>query len=338
MIKIDIAIPIFNEEDSIQDCLNSVLNFDNPEKYDIKIFVIDGGSNDKSLELVKYYTDNYDNITLIHNKKKIAASALNLAIDRGDGEYLMRLDAGNIFQKDYLTKCVETSIRNNADNVGGFLEIKAKTDSFSSSLTQILMSHPFAVGNSTFRTTSDLKECSVDTVPYGFFKKNIFKKIGNFNEKLERAQDYEFNSRILSSGGKIILNPQIKGIYYSMNLWSHLKKIFFVDAPYNAYMWKLNPNSFSIRHSITLFFVLGIFGGIILSPLNFHINIIFLSVISLYFLIALFSSISSVFKTSNVFLIFILPVCFFTYHFLHGLGILIGIIKILFRKSPLDNK
>ncbi len=337
MTSIDIAIPIYNEEDTIEDCLDSVLSFDNQDEHNIQIYIIDGGSSDKSLELIKKYTTKFDNISLIHNEKKIAASALNLAIEQGNGEYLMRLDAGNIFDKDYLNKCIKTSLNHNAENVGGFLEIKAKSNSFSSLVTQILMSHPFSVGNSTYRTSSDLKEISVDTVPYGFFKKSIFKKIGKFNEKLERAQDYEFNSRIIASGGKIILNPSIRATYFSMSLSKHLKKIFFLDAPYNAYMWKLNPQSFSLRHSITLFFMMGVIGGVILSPLDYFIRLIFLSVIGLYFFLALLVSISSSFKFKNIFLLCALPFCFFSYHFLHGLGILIGLTKMIFKKSPLDN-
>ena len=75
-----------------------------------------------------------------------------------------------------------------------------------------VLSSKFGVGNSKFRTNS--KSGYVDTVPFGTFKKEIFDKIGYFDERLERNQDSEFNNRIVRKEGKIYLFNDISIIYH----------------------------------------------------------------------------------------------------------------------------
>ena len=74
MIKIDVAIPIFNEADSIKQCLESVIKLIVPADTKLKIYVIDGGSSDNSREIVNNLIINNQNITLIHNAKKSCRS------------------------------------------------------------------------------------------------------------------------------------------------------------------------------------------------------------------------------------------------------------------------
>ena len=109
MIKIDVAIPIFNEADSIKQCLESVIKLIVPADTKLKIYVIDGGSSDNSREIVNNLIINNQNITLIHNAKKVAGAAMNMIINEGDGEYILRLDAGNIYDEEYLVNCYATS-------------------------------------------------------------------------------------------------------------------------------------------------------------------------------------------------------------------------------------
>ena len=68
-------------------------------------------------------------------------------------------------------------------------------------ITYALSSH-FGVGGSTFRTGSKEPKW-VDTVFGGCYKKEIFSKIGLFNENLIRGQDREFNYRLRNNGGKM---------------------------------------------------------------------------------------------------------------------------------------
>jgi len=69
-------------------------------------------------------------------------------------------------------------------------------------------STPFGVGDSRFHYSE--KEEFVDTVYMGTFRRDVFDRIGLFDESLVRNQDYELNYRLRAAGGCIFCTPAIK--------------------------------------------------------------------------------------------------------------------------------
>lgn len=335
MILIDVVIPILNEADNLEACLDSVESLEIPKNTEIKVNIVDGGSSDESIQIAKRYCDRNPIFQLVNNPKKTAAAAMNIIINEGSGEFILRLDAGNTYDKSYLILCHETSKNRNAANVGGIIETVAGSNNYGARLVQAMISHPFGVGNSVFRTGSS-SELKVDTVPFGFFKRSIFDEVGKYDENLIRAQDYELNQRIISAGHEIWLNPLIKAKYFTTTFWKFIYKNFTLEGPYNAYMWFKTPKSFSIRHSITLFFCLGILGGITLSNFSNQIFNIFVSVMLIYAFLAFYFSYKLAMKYKEFMHLLCLPFSFLIFHFFHGLGVLIGVLKILLGISPIQ--
>ena len=335
-ILVDIAIPVYNEEETIKQCLDSVLCFKKNENILVTIFIIDGGSNDQTLEIIKANFQHKKNIIVLHNPKRIQSSAMNIVIDEGAGEYLLRLDAHSFYPHDYLETCLSTALDTDADNVGGLVEIIPGDKTYSALLVQSLTTHWFGVGDSGFRIGAEAGPR--DTVPYGFFKKSIFNKIGKYDERLVRAQDYELNSRIIKHGGLIWLNPKISLTYQNQSsLYNFYLKQLNLEAPYNAYMWWIQKETFNFRHSITGFFSFGFLMGCILSPFFELILYPFMLVMTLYSFLALYASFQQAIRYKNALHIFSLPMSFFLFHFLHGIGVLRGCILLLLNKAPVQN-
>ena len=199
-IQIDVIIPVLNEQEYILSCLNSVCNFVLPKNVNLQIFVIDGCSKDETLRIALEFAADKDNIFILNNPGIIQATALNIGIKQSKADYILRLDAHSEYPSDYLANCLETALRTSACNVGGMAITKASSSSLSATLVQAISTSKFGVGDSGFRVGAE--EGVRDTVPYGFFKREIFNKYGLFNERLARAQDYEFNKRIQNEGGK----------------------------------------------------------------------------------------------------------------------------------------
>ena len=335
MPNLIIAIPILNEENFISDCLKSVLNFKIPKELDPEIWIIDGLSSDRTRSIVQEYIESYDNIKLIDNPGKTQSFAMNIAIQESNSQWIMRLDGHSIYPINYLYDLFQTSIKTGAGNVGGIWDIQISGTKLSNYLVHSLITHPFGIGNSSFR--SGLQSGEVDTVPYGFFNRKIFDRVGLFNESLVRAQDYEFNRRIIKCGYKVWLNKDVIIKYYPKgNIYQIIKKYFLLEAPYNAYMWYLAPYTFSIRHIITSFFVLGVFLGGILSFFSKIILIIYSFTLLIYFSLAFTSSIQLSIKHKNFFLILFMPFIFFIFHIMHGFGVLYGLIKLFLKLSPVQ--
>ena len=332
---VSVVVPCRNEEHFIADCITSALDFDLPEHVQIEVLVLDGLSEDQTVIKLRPIMKKDARIKLLTNPGKIQSTAINIAVMEAQGEWILRLDAHSTYPQNYLKLCYETMLRTGADNVGGLFITQPRGANYQAYLVQALTTHPFGVGNAGFRI--GMNEGKVDTVPYGFYRKSVFAEVGLMDERLVRAQDYEFNRRILTSGGSIWMNPQIHVTYYNQpNLFVFLKKQLILEAPYNAYMWYLAPYTFAFRHVITAVFVMGLIGGLTISNLSPLAEGIFLGIMGLYFFLGILSAFQQSLRYRKFLHLFTLPLSFFLYHFIHGVGVLYGLITLLLGRAPVQ--
>lgn len=95
---ISIIIPVYNCEQSISDCLDSLLC----QTYkDIEIIVVDDGSTDKSAAVVNNICLQYPNVFLLHKRNGGVSSARNFGIECANGEHLMFVDADDIILNNH---------------------------------------------------------------------------------------------------------------------------------------------------------------------------------------------------------------------------------------------
>ena len=333
---ISIIAPIRNEQDIIEEVLHSLKQQSLPQSIQLEIILIDGMSDDNTLNIInKFKENNLDiNIKVLKNESKYIPYALNIGLKESSGLYICRMDTHTIYPKDYTKNCYEVMMTTDADNVGGYIITKKFNNSLEANIVQSVVTHKFGVGNSGFRIGR--KDGLVDTVPYGFFKRKIFDKVGMFNEKLIRAQDYEMNRRIINQGGKLWFSNKIYCTNFNQKSFiAFLKKQFFFEAPYNIYMWYLAPYTLAIRHGITLFFSSGVIIGLFIKDIPI-LREIYFSVLLLYLVLALISSAQQSIRFRNPILFPILPLCFFLFHFIHGIGMIFGLTKLLLRIAPVQ--
>jgi len=307
---VSVIIPCRNEERFISKCLDSIIINDYPQER-LEVLVVDGMSEDKTREIVRKYSEKYSFLKLIENQKKIIPAAMNIGIRESKGEIIIKMDAHTCYEKDYISKCVKHLKESGADNVGGVLLTLPAKDTLIAKAIAISLSHPFGAGNSYFRTGSN-KPREVDTVAFGCYKKEVFEKIGFFDEKMAQTEDFELNSRLRKTGGKIMLFPDIKAFYYpsSDNLEDFFKHNF-TDGIWATYPLKYGLKV-SLRHLIPLILILTL-------PLS----------IWPYILISLFFSTKIAFKEKYFRLFFFMPLAFGVRHFGYGLGSIWGLIRTL---------
>jgi glycosyltransferase involved in cell wall biosynthesis len=323
-----------NEREHIEGCLESIIGFDRPAGYDIEILIVDGMSNDGTREILTRLSGRHSEIKVLDNPNRYTPCAFNVAIRNSRGDYVLIFSAHSQYSRNYLTESVETAERTGAVNAGGVFITQQNGSTYQASLVQALTTHRFGVGSS-FRT--DMTEGPADTVSYGCYRREIFDRVGLFDERLVRAQDYEMNCRIRRAGGLIWKNPRIQVFYFNQkSFWAFLKKQLWLEAPYNAYMWYLAPYAFAPRHAVTGGFALGVLGGLMLAPLTPWIGWPFLAIVSLYALLAMASAAQQAVRYRQPLHAILLPFCFFLYHFIHGLGILMGLTKLAARIAPVQ--
>jgi glycosyltransferase involved in cell wall biosynthesis len=333
--RVCVILPFKNEENHLRFCLSGLLDFRLPEGFEMVILAMDGGSEDGSVRIVEEASRRHPNILRMTNPRGYQGCAVNLGVRSVPAEFYLWLGAHTFFPPDYLEKCLETSTRTGAEVVGGGCETLPGADSYGARIVQAMTTHRFGVGNSGFRVGAP--EGPVDTVPYALFSQTAFARGGYLDERLVRAQDYEFNRRLAKMGMKIWMNPVIRCRYKNQaSFRKFMKKQILLEAPYNSYMWYLAPYAFTPRHAITGLFALGIIGGLVLSHFSPVICLGFQSVMLLYAGLALTSAAQQAWRYRCWVHLLFLPFCFFLFHFGHGIGILAGLVRLMTGTAPVQ--
>lgn len=108
MPKFSIIIPVYNVEKYIKKCVDSVFN---QTFKDYEVIVVNDGTPDKSMEMIKEY-----DVTIINQKNQGLSSARNNAVKKAKGDYIIFLDSDDYWRKDLL-KEINKSLKNNPDVV-----------------------------------------------------------------------------------------------------------------------------------------------------------------------------------------------------------------------------
>ena len=318
---VSVIVPCRNEEKFIEGCLSSLFDQDYPSDY-YEIVVVDGVSSDASLDKVKQYSSNRNNIRVISNAKMSAPSGSNLGIKEAKGEIIVRVDAHAKVEKDFISQSVKYLKQTDADCVGGPIETKGS--GYLGEAIALVLGSPFGTG-SRFRYSK--KDGYVDTVPFGAYKSEAFKKYGLLDEGLERAEDLELNHRIIKKGGRIFIASEIRSCYFCRSNIRDLLKQNFLNGVDVIRAARKDASAVSIRHLIPMFFILSLLGSLGLSVISVFSPVIFGFIAGLYLAFNIWFSAAIAINKGIRYLV-VLPVLFLLLHLSYGFGSVFGLIKI----------
>lgn len=114
MTKISVILPVYNVEDYLENCLDSLIN---QTLKDIEIICVNDESTDKSLEILEKYSKSDERIIVISQKNKGAGSCRNKGIDIAKGEYISFVDSDDWLELNALEELYENAITNSSDIV-----------------------------------------------------------------------------------------------------------------------------------------------------------------------------------------------------------------------------
>lgn len=337
--RISIVTACRNEAEHIAGFLDSLVSQDFGG-LTWEAILADGESGDGTKEILEEYAARNANLRVIANPARVVSAGLNAAIREARGEFILRMDAHTRYGRDYCRLCVETLERTGADNAGGPARTLAR-GIWAGAIAAAYHS-PFSTGGGRFHDESH--EGWVDTVPYGCWRRDIFDRIGLFDEALVRNQDDEFNLRLTRAGGRIWQSPHIVS-WYSPR--ATLRSLFLQYFQYG--FWKVAvirkhrlPGSW--RHLVPGGFVIAnlvLPGG---AALGFSLcSQLWLAMISTYALASGAASFAAAYRRGWS-LLPLLPFVFGVYHISYGTGFLAGLASFWpawrrpFATSPLFTK
>ena len=117
-MKISVIIPCYNHQDYILEAVNSVLN---QTHKNLELIIIDDGSSDHSLKILKKIDDS--RINLISQNNKGAHAAINRGLELASGDYISILNSDDIFDENRLAFVLERMLSENADFASTWIEV-----------------------------------------------------------------------------------------------------------------------------------------------------------------------------------------------------------------------
>jgi cellulose synthase/poly-beta-1,6-N-acetylglucosamine synthase-like glycosyltransferase len=328
MKKVSIVIPCRNEIQYISKCLDSIINA-NYDKEFLKVFVCDGESDDGTIDIIKMYERKHSFIQYVKNEKRTTPFALNLGLKTESFDVAIILGAHAEIHPDFILNnilCLEKYPE--VGCCGGTIE-NIDENKVSLAISKA-MSSVFGVGNAHFRTGE--KSGYVDTVAFGAYRKEVFDQCGFFDEELARNQDDEFNFRILKSGYKIFLDPEIRSKYYVRGSFRKLWRQYFQYGYWKVYVNKKHQSITTVRQLIPAFMVSGFFTILLLSFVSHYFFGLLFGALIFYVITSLFFALK---KSESILETLKIIYTFFILHFSYGLGYVKGLINfIILNRKP----
>lgn len=267
MTRLSVILPCRNESLFLGPCLDTLLATRYPLDR-LEILIVDGMSDDGTRDVALQYAERYPFIRLLDNPRRVVPTALNIGIGAATGDVIVRVDAHALYPAEYLPALVDALLRSGADNVGGRVVTLPQNESPEAWATAIALSHPFGVGNSRFRLAGSGKPCWVETVPYGCWRREVFQRVGGFDEELVRDQDDEFNYRLLRAGGKILLLPDVVSYYFARSSLRHTAMMMYQYGFFKPLVARKVGRVVTARQLAPPALVLGLLVGAALAPFS----------------------------------------------------------------------
>jgi len=327
--RVSVIIPCRNEESFIRATLESILRgtFD-PEA--IEVLVIDGDSSDATREIVSQLASTDARVRLLDNPRGLTPIALNIGIRAARGDIIVRVDAHSSYPPEYVATLVHALEATGADMVGGCVENVPSDDRLITHAIALATGSAFGTG-SRFRYQK--RSGSVDAVQLGCWRREVFDRIGMFDERLIRNQDNEHSSRIIRAGGRVYMTSEVSVRYHPRSSLRKLWKQASVTGMWNAFTEHLFPYTFRWRHFLPAVFFLGIVAALTSCALAVVIDARWFAATAIlaipYAVVNLAVSTWLGVRHRRLSLVPAIALVFFLYHFSYGFGITKGWIFVL---------
>jgi glycosyltransferase involved in cell wall biosynthesis len=291
---------------------------------EVEVIVADGGSTDGSAALLLAAAERLGlSLRIVDNPARWVSQGLNECIREARGDLIVRADCHSRYPQDYLRRCAKASEATGADNVGGLVLAFGRTPM--ERAAACAMDSPFGgIGWTRHESTGGPVE--VDTVTFGAFRPEAFRRAGLFDESLHRNQDDEFNLRLRRSGGRIVLDPSIKLRYTPRGSVSKAFRQYFEYGRWKIPVMRKHRRILGARSLAPVVLVLSLLGLVVMALFWPPAALVLALEVAIYFVLGIAFGVSSLRRRREP--IRLLPrvlAAFAAFHVGYGLGMLRGL-------------
>lgn len=304
-VGISFVMPVRNEEKHLAEAVEAVLSQEHKGGKELLLAI--APSTDGTEEIAAQLAQQpKGKVVIVENTGGDTATGLNLAISQARFDTVIRVDAHSKLSEGYASLAQELLKETVAANVGGMMIAEGESE-FQKAVAYGY-NNRIGLGGGAFHLGG--KAGPVDSVYLGCFQKSWLDKVGGFDPKWVRGQDWELNKRIREAGGTVWFDPRLKVTYYPRDNWAALAKQFFNTGIWRGALTREAPGQSAIRYWIPPLLVLS---TLLWLPLT------------LYLLVIAFAAMNAndLKPATRLWLMIVLP----TMHYAWGLGFWWGLAR-----------
>lgn len=335
-VFVSIVMPCYNEERFIETALENLCHQYDKQNYEI--IVVDGLSTDRTRDVVNEFARKRSDVLVrvIDNPARNIPRALNLGIEAARGDIILRMDSHAAPSNGYVRRCVELLLNDDASVVGMYCHVQPSVQTLMARAIASVVSHPFGIGDASYRLNQGSPQQLVDTVAFGSFRKKLWHDVGGFNEALHTNEDYDFNYRVRAAGGTVLLDRAEHTTYFARSTLRDLIVQYSRYGKWKARMVRLHPSSIKWRHLVAPSFVLSL---VLLPIIGWWWPVawwLLAAGLLMYIAMAFYFAAKIARNEENRFaLTLLIPVVFFVLHVTWGVSFLLSVIQPSYKERKL---
>lgn len=335
-LTVSICVIAYNEENTLSGILSDILYQTYPHKL-TQIVLVNSRSEDNTQKIMEQFANSnskdYIGIDILENDKRSQASGWNTALKKAVGDVIIRVDAHASIPKDFIAKNIE--LIKSGENISGGSRPNIIIDPTPMKETLLLAeTSMFGSSIASYRRESNKKQY-VDSMFHAAYRREVFEKVGGFDETLGRTEDNELHYRMRQAGYKFCLSPDIISYQHTRTTLKKMLAQKFGNGKWIGLTLGVCPKCLSIFHFVPFCFVLAIIACIVLNIIGALNGMTALQlplyILGIVYLIAdLLMAITAVIPAKKHFSEILLPIIFLLLHISYGIGTIVGILQMPF--------
>lgn len=259
--SVSVVMPVLNEERHLAEAVAAAL----AQELDgsLEVLLALGPSSDRTDEIAASLAEADPRVRLVRNESGRTADGLNAAIAASTAPTVVRVDGHGLLDPGYVRTAVETLTRTDAANVGGLMAAEGTTAferAVAAAMTSVL-----GVGASRFHVGG--AEGPADTVYLGVFRREWLERVGGYDRRFVRAQDWEMNHRIRAAGGLVWFTPLLRVRYRPRGSVRTLAKQYLEYGRWRRVVSRTHPGTVNLRYLAAPVAVTGVAAGLVAGAL-----------------------------------------------------------------------
>ena len=264
MMRISFIVVAYNAAGSLGALLEDLLAQTIPHEQ-IEALLVDSASTDATRAIMLDFAKAAPfEVKVLDNPKRWLASGINVALGAATGDAIIRLDAHARIPKDFLENNLR-ALERGEDIVGGCVLGGAPSGAWESVLRTVDTSR-FCGGAAPFRNGGEARY--VDTLAYALYRREVYDKVGLYDERLRRTEDNDMHYRMRKAGYRFYFSPDIVSYHAARATMRGQLRQKWGNGYWIGRTMRIQPRCFAPRHLIPALFVLALLAGMLLLPLS----------------------------------------------------------------------